>query len=139
MSGTEVFLLRSTDTGAPTLNGTAGSLIALLDACLVNGYNSKTVTITRTGTTAFDCYGEYSGLVAQGSTGVDFAPINPITSVPYFTINLLGWGSGWSVGNVLRFITIAANFPLWLARTTLQSDSSVYTDNFKMQIRGDAN
>lgn len=32
---------RSTDSGAPTLNGTSGSLIALLDACLVNGYGSK--------------------------------------------------------------------------------------------------
>lgn len=32
---------RSTDASAPTLNGTAGSLIAVLDACLVNGYGSK--------------------------------------------------------------------------------------------------
>lgn len=32
---------RSTDSGAPTLNGTPGSLIGLLDACLVNGYGSK--------------------------------------------------------------------------------------------------
>lgn len=32
---------RSTDASAPVLNGTAGSLIALLDAILVNGYGSK--------------------------------------------------------------------------------------------------
>lgn len=32
---------RSTDSGAPVLSGTAGSLIALLDACLVNGYGAK--------------------------------------------------------------------------------------------------
>jgi hypothetical protein len=92
-----------------------------------------------TGSTAFNCYGEYSGLVAQGSTGADFAPINPITGTPYFTIDYHGWGSGWSAGNVLRFNTIASNYPLWLARTTLQSDPTVYTDNFKIQIRGDAN
>lgn len=30
-----------TDVGAPTLSGTAGSLITVLDACLVNGYGSK--------------------------------------------------------------------------------------------------
>jgi hypothetical protein len=95
--------------------------------------------IVFTGATAFSCYGEYSGLVAEGTTGADFAPLNPITNVPYFTINHLGWGSGWSAGNVLRFNTIAANFPLWLARTTLQSDPAVYADNFKLQIRGDAN
>jgi hypothetical protein len=92
-----------------------------------------------TGSTAFNCYGEYSGLVAQGNTGVNFAPINPIASTPYFTINYLGWGTGWASGNVLRFNTVAANYPLWLARTTLQSDPAVYTDNFKIQIRGDAN
>jgi hypothetical protein len=32
---------RSTDSGAPVLSGTAGSLIALLDACLVDGYGAK--------------------------------------------------------------------------------------------------
>lgn len=52
MAGTEVILLRSTDTGAPTLTGQAGSLITLLDACLIDGYNSKTVTITRSGSVA---------------------------------------------------------------------------------------
>lgn len=50
---TAVKLFKSTDTGAPTLSGTAGDLIALLDACLINGYNLKSVTsITRSGTTA---------------------------------------------------------------------------------------
>ena len=44
---------KSTDTGAPSLTGEAGSLIALLDAVLVNGYNSGSVTsITRSGSTA---------------------------------------------------------------------------------------
>jgi hypothetical protein len=32
---------KSTDSGAPALNGVAGSLISLLDACLVNGYGSQ--------------------------------------------------------------------------------------------------
>lgn len=95
--------------------------------------------IVFTSTTAFNCYGEYSGLVAQGSTGVNFAPVNPDTNSPYFTMDYRGWGAGWSAGNVLRFNTVAANFPLWLARTTLQSDPTVYTDNFKLQIRGDSN
>lgn len=33
----------STDTGAPVMNGTAGSLIGVLDACLISGYNTKSV------------------------------------------------------------------------------------------------
>lgn len=92
-----------------------------------------------TGATTFNCFGEYSGLVASGTTGVDFSPLNPITNVPYFVIDYRGWGTGWSAGNVLRFNTVAANYPLWMARTTLQSAPTVYTDNFKLQIRGDSN
>jgi len=34
-------IYRSTDSSAPTLSGTAGDLIALLDACLVTGYGAK--------------------------------------------------------------------------------------------------
>lgn len=34
-------IYRSTDVSAPVLSGTVGSLITLLDACLVNGYGSK--------------------------------------------------------------------------------------------------
>jgi hypothetical protein len=36
-----VTVYRSDDASAPVLSGTAGSLIALLDACLVNGYGAK--------------------------------------------------------------------------------------------------
>lgn len=47
-----VQLFRSTDTGAPTISNTAGSRITALDAILVNGYNSVSVTsMTRSGST----------------------------------------------------------------------------------------
>ncbi|HOI95558.1 MAG TPA: hypothetical protein PK250_12705 [Syntrophobacter fumaroxidans] len=36
-----ISIYRSTDPSAPTLANTAGALIAILDACLVNGYGSK--------------------------------------------------------------------------------------------------
>jgi hypothetical protein len=35
-------VFKSTDPSAPVLSGTVGSLVALLDACLVNGYTGKT-------------------------------------------------------------------------------------------------
>lgn len=92
-----------------------------------------------TSSTTFNCYGEYSGLIAVGNVAADFAPVNPIVSQPYFTLDSRGWGAGWSAGNVLRFDTLGANHPLWLARTTLQSDPADFTDGFKIQIRGDAN
>lgn len=44
---------RSEHAGAPTLHGQAGSLLAVLDACLVTGYGDFAVTsITRSGSTA---------------------------------------------------------------------------------------
>lgn len=52
MSLGNVRVYKNTDIGAPTLSGTVGQLLVVLDAVLVNGYNSKTVTITRSGSTA---------------------------------------------------------------------------------------
>lgn len=40
---TDIKFFHSEMTGAPTLNGVAGTLIAVLDACLVNGFGSGTV------------------------------------------------------------------------------------------------
>lgn len=48
-----VKFFQNTQSGAPTLAGQANSLIAVLNACLVNGFNLKSITgITRTGETA---------------------------------------------------------------------------------------
>ncbi len=41
---TSVKYFASTMTGAPVLSGTAGTLIALLDACLKDGFDTKTLT-----------------------------------------------------------------------------------------------
>lgn len=40
----EIFFFDSTDVGSPTLNNAAGTIVSVLDACLVNGFNSKSVT-----------------------------------------------------------------------------------------------
>ena len=71
MSGTNVFLMRSTDTGAPSLSGSAGAVIALLDACLLNGFNSKSVaSITLSGTTATATFATAHGYAADGLSQV---------------------------------------------------------------------
>lgn len=50
---TNVKVFWSTDTGAPAaIAQTAGQMLAILDGVLVDGYNSKTITITRDGSTA---------------------------------------------------------------------------------------
>lgn len=50
---TPIKFFQNTQSGAPTLAGQANSLIAVLNACLVNGFNLKSITeITRTGDVA---------------------------------------------------------------------------------------
>lgn len=85
----------------------------------------------------FKCVGEYSGEIATGTTLEDFAPINPVTGVPYFVIKKEGWGAGWSNGNILRFNTIAAMYPIWVIRTVKPSEPTEISDNFQIMLRGD--
>lgn len=92
-----------------------------------------------TGSTAFKVIGEHVGQIALGDTTTECKPTNPATSVPYFTLDPLGWGAGWSAGNVLRFNTVGATFPVWIARTVLQGPATVESDEFRIQIRGNAN
>ena len=92
-----------------------------------------------TGSTEFDVVGEKLGVVASGTINSNCAPNNPATGVPYFSIDYRGWGTGWATGNCLRFDTSAANSPLWIARTTMQGAVQEPTDEFVLQIRGDAN
>ncbi len=90
-----------------------------------------------TDATNFRCVGEVSGQIGTGSVNLDFAPINPVTSEPYFTVKMNGWGTGWVSGNVLRFNSIAAMYPIWCIRTVKQSEPTVLSDNFQIMYRGD--
>lgn len=103
--------------------------------------NSGAVTerwaVVFTSTTAFNVMGEHVGVIATGNTSTECAPLNPATGNPYFTIPALGWGSGWSVGNVLRFNTTGSIHPVWVVRTIQQGQETVSNDSFTLLIRGD--
>ena len=77
------------------------------------------------------------GVVGTGSINTSTAPINPATNVPYFTLDALGWGTGWAAGNVLRLNTVGAMFPVWVVRTVQQGAESVQDDSFTLLVRGD--
>ena len=90
-----------------------------------------------TNTTAFRVIGESVGEIGSGNTSVNCAPTNPATGAPYFTLPALGWGSGWSAGNCLRFNTDACGTPFWAVRTVLQGPTSTDSDQFTLAFRGD--
>lgn len=92
-----------------------------------------------TSSNSFRIIGKSVGQIGAGDITSQSAPGNPATGVPYWVINPLGWGAGWSVGNVLRFKTIGAEFPVQIARTIMQSQASMADDKFELQIRGNVN
>lgn len=89
-----------------------------------------------TGTASFQVISENLGVIANGNTGADCAPVNALTGKPYFVIRAGGWGIGWSVGNQVRFNTVAAAASIWIARTVLPG-ATLRGDSFDLQLRGD--
>lgn len=64
----EVIWYDSSETGAPTLNNAAGSMLAVLDACLINGFNVKSVTsiVVASNVATVTCTGHgYSGVYGK--------------------------------------------------------------------------
>lgn len=106
------------------------------DGCITERF-----AIVFTTSTAFKLVGENVGQIAVGDVNTTFAPINPVSGKPYFTMNHLGWGSGWSAGNVVRVNFVGAVYQLNLIRTVLQSDpkASLDNDQFAIQARGNTN
>lgn len=90
-----------------------------------------------TNANTFQIIGEHVGVIATGNTATDCSPINPATGEPYFTIRAIGWGSGWSVGNILRLNTIGALVPVWISRTIQQGVATTQDDSFTVLVRGD--
>lgn len=118
----------SSMTGAPTLSGTAGSLITLLDAFLVNGFGTKAVDsaqvtdgVCRLSFTGTSAALEHTVITVAGVTGdgavlngeqrvsavsstyVEFAcdlPDGPLTGTITFKMAPLGWEKVFSKTNV---------------------------------------
>jgi len=105
-------------------------------SCLNESAVTERWRINFTSSTAFQVIGENLGVIATGTTSSVTTPINPVTSDPYFSIPAGGWGSGWATGNQLRFNTIGASGPTWIARTIL-AGASLAGDQFGFEGRGD--
>lgn len=90
-----------------------------------------------TSASAFEIIGEHVGVIGAGNINTETAPLNPATDAPYFTLQPVGWGLGWAVGNILRFNTVGAMFPVWVVRTIQQGAESVQDDSFTLLVRGD--
>ncbi|MBX9833791.1 MAG: hypothetical protein K2X78_12200, partial [Burkholderiaceae bacterium] len=103
---------------------------------LNNGAVTERWRLNFTTTTSYQVIGENMGVIATGTTSTDLQPVNLLTGLPYFTLRAAGFGGGQAVGNQLRFNTIAAAPPTWLARCVLPG-AALTGDSFDAQLRGD--
>ena len=101
-----------------------------------NGAITERWRVLFTSSTTFNVYGENVGMVAQGDTSHDCAPLNSLTGQPYFKLDARGWSGGWSSGNNLMFNTVGTPKPIWLARTILPG-TALTADSFRLRLRGD--
>ncbi|XVJ69895.1 MAG: hypothetical protein HEQ39_09735 [Rhizobacter sp.] len=121
--------------GSPA-TGTYNTTLAPIEVTNIGAIAERWV-IRFTNTTAFEVIGENVGVIATGNISSDLAPINPAVGHPYFTIRASGWGSGWSVGNVLRINTVGAMFPIQIVETIQAGPETGTNHDFTLLIRGD--
>lgn len=96
-----------------------------------------------TNTTTVEVIGEHVGNLGSFPIAADIAPINPSTrtdttpGVPYFTLEAMGWGGGWAVGNCLRINTVGAMQPMAVVMCVQPSEAAGTDYRFSILTRGD--
>lgn len=109
----------SSETGAPVLNNTVGSLIGVLDACLVTGFNTKSVTsvTVAAGVATVICNGHgFSGVEGKdvligGATPADLNGRKQITAVDS---NTFRFATAAAPGNATGTITAKRDSLGWI-------------------------
>lgn len=102
MTDITVKCFQSTDTGAPSLSGTAGSLITLLDACLIDGYGSVTFdSVVIAGNVATCTKSTGHGFTAIGTTG----PVIRMEGVSVPSALNADWRTTVVSSTVITFVT----------------------------------
>ncbi|CAN5857500.1 hypothetical protein BH11PSE13_BH11PSE13_12110 [soil metagenome] len=145
---TSVKHYRNDMVGAPVLTGAAGSLIALLDACLINGFDSKTLTslVALAGVMTATFSGTHSATVDSvvllaGVTGgpSGFAGANgeqKVTARP--TATTVSWATVLPDGTYTGTITMKmAPVPYWskaFTGTNLAAYRSTHPDSTGMYL-----
>lgn len=109
---TSVKYIHSGMTGAPSMTGSAGSLIAVLDACLINGFGSGTVdsivisggiaTVTRSSGHPFevDSVAEIAGATVSGGSINGQQKVLTVPNVNTYTFDATGLANQTATGTI---------------------------------------
>lgn len=125
----EIVYFDSEESGAPTLNNAAGSLIAVLDACLVNGFGLKSVgaisvsagvaTVTCTGHSFADQ--RMVDIVGATPSGLNGRKKVTVTNANTFTFPAAGVSDGAASGTIT-----AKRSPLGWAKAFSDTNRAIY-------------
>lgn len=91
------------------------------------------ITITMTGATTFSASAVNAGSLGTGSIGTDFEPVNPDTSVKYFSLLTGGWGGTYVSGDTISIPTYKATAQIWLK--SVVPAGTTQEPNNEIQIR----
>lgn len=96
-------------------------------------------TLTFIGPEDFMVSGNLLGpLPAPGSLHADYAPINPATGTPYFTLRAVSWSGNFSANDTLTFHTSPAAIPLWYRRRVPPGTFSLANDFASVALQGES-
>jgi len=96
-------------------------------------------TLTFTSATTFTVSGNTVGtLSAVGSVSADYAPVNPATGTPYFTIKAIAWGGSFQANDTVTFATQPAAIPIWYRRQVPAGTFSLANDYTSLAIHGES-
>ena len=114
-------------------SATVGNLVANNKGAI-----EQTWTLTFTGQ-GFSVSGNTVGMLQTfGSNYADFAPVNPATGTPYFTLKAAGWSGYFQPNETLRFDTHPAAIPVWYRRQVPAGTFSLANDFASLAIQGES-
>ncbi|MBF0181313.1 MAG: hypothetical protein HQM03_14925 [Magnetococcales bacterium] len=121
-------------------NGSGAVPTLLTDLRMVHsiGGCEQTWTITFSSATTFTCVGDTAGSMGGGTIHADFAPNNPAWSAPCFTLPSALFSGTWANGDVLRFKTHPAAFPIWEKRVIPPNTASLSGNKVIIGISGES-
>ncbi|MCM8623732.1 MAG: hypothetical protein NFW16_18855, partial [Candidatus Accumulibacter sp.] len=115
-------------------SATVGNLIAHNKGAVEENW-----TLTFTSTTTFTVSGNTVGILASpGSVSADYAPLNPATGTPYFTIKAIAWAGTFQMNDTVTFATQPAAIPIWYRRQVPAGTFSLANDFTSLAIHGES-
>lgn len=100
------------------------------------GTVEQTWTLTFSDASTFSVVGDTAGSVGSGTVGSNFAPTNPASSKPYFTLRSAGFGGTWAAGNTIVFQTHPPAVPVYLDWVIPAGAESIDNNRFTLVFTG---